>query len=111
MESGHQFIDSKAGQWELKAPFPIACNHVAGVSTGTKLYTFGGFLEQNRCPHSKCFVYHTATAQWAPIAGLARPRGAISAGVLDGKVHLLGGRRPICRALIAFHCRIESSRH
>ena len=76
----------------MKAPFPLPCNHVAGVSIGTKIYTFGGFIEQNRCPHSKCFVYDPATDQWAPIAVLARPRGAISAIVLDGKIHLLGGR-------------------
>ena len=70
----------------------MPCNHVAGVSIGTKIYTFGGFVEQNRCPHSKCFVYDTATDQWAPIAPISRPRGAISAIVLDGKIHLLGGR-------------------
>jgi N-acetylneuraminic acid mutarotase len=88
----HQVFDLKTGKWEMKAPFPIACNHVSGCSVGTKLYTFGGFIEQNRCPHSKCFVYDTATDTWEPIAGLARPRGAISAIALDGKIHLLGGR-------------------
>ncbi|MGB6172383.1 MAG: kelch repeat-containing protein, partial [Xanthobacteraceae bacterium] len=88
----HQVYDPATKVWSMKAVFPHPCNHVAGVSIGTKLYTFGGFVEQNRCPHSKCFVYDTATDQWAPIAGLSRPRGAISAIVLDGKIHLLGGR-------------------
>ena len=88
----HQVYDPATKSWSLKAVFPHPCNHVAGVSIGTKVYTFGGFVEQNRCPHSKCFVYDTATDQWAPIAGLSRPRGAISAIVLDGKIHLLGGR-------------------
>ena len=88
----HQVYDSKTRQWSLKAPFPHPCNHVAGVSIGSKIYTFGGFVEQNRCPHSKCFVYDTATDEWAAIAPISRPRGAISAIVLDGKIHLLGGR-------------------
>jgi N-acetylneuraminic acid mutarotase len=88
----HQVFDPKSGTWSLKAPFPLPCNHVAGVSIGSKIYTFGGFIEQNRCPHSKCFVYDSATDQWALIAGLSRPRGAMSAIVLDGKIHLLGGR-------------------
>jgi hypothetical protein len=88
----HQVYDSRAKTWSLKAPFPIGCNHVAGVSIGSKIYAFGGFIEQNRCPHSKCFMYDTETDTWSPIAGLARPRGAISAIVLDGKIHLLGGR-------------------
>ena len=54
----HQVLRSdEPKSWSLKAPFPLPCNHVAGVSIGTKIYTFGGFVEQNRCPHSKCFVY------------------------------------------------------
>ena len=32
------------------------------------------------------------TDQWTPIAGLSRPRGAISAIVVNGQIHLLGGR-------------------
>src|SRR5262249_29457044 len=88
----HQVYDSRGKSWSLKAPFPIPCNHVAGVAIGTKIYTFGGFIEQNRCPHSKCFVYDTTSDRWEPIAGLLRPRGASSAVVLDGKIHLLGGR-------------------
>ncbi|HXW49695.1 MAG TPA: kelch repeat-containing protein, partial [Xanthobacteraceae bacterium] len=90
--SFHQVYDPVSKSWSQKAPFPLPCNHVAGVSIRTKIYTFGGFIEQNRCPHSKCFVYDTTTDSWQTIAGLARPRGAISAIVLDGKVHLLGGR-------------------
>ena len=88
----HQVFDPKKGAWELKAAYPVPCNHVAGTSLDGKIYTFGGFIEQNRCPHSKCFVYDPAADAWAPIAGLARPRGAISAIALDGKIHLLGGR-------------------
>jgi N-acetylneuraminic acid mutarotase len=88
----HQVFDSKTGQWSLKAEFPTPCNHVAGVAIGAKVYTFGGFIEQNRCPHSLCYVYDTATDTWSRIAGLSRPRGAISAVALNGKIHLLGGR-------------------
>ena len=88
----HQVFDPATGAWTLKAAFPTPCNHVALVSLGAKIYAFGGFLEQNRCPHSKCYVYDTATDAWQPIGGLLRPRGASSAIVLDGKIHLLGGR-------------------
>jgi len=88
----HQVFDPTSGTWTLKAPFPVPCNHVALAAIGSRIYAFGGFLEQNRCPHSKCFVYDTASDAWQPIAGLLRPRGASSAVVLDGKVHLLGGR-------------------
>jgi N-acetylneuraminic acid mutarotase len=90
-QSFHQVFDPKTGAWQLKAPYPAACNHVAAAALDGKIYTFGGFIEQNRCPHSKCFVYDAASDEWAPIAGLSRPRGAISAVALDGKIHLLGG--------------------
>src|SRR5882757_10478600 len=36
----HQVYDGKAKTWSLKAAFPTPCNHVAGVSIGTKVYTF-----------------------------------------------------------------------
>ena len=40
----HQVYDSKSKSWSQKAAFPLPCNHVAGVSIGTKIYTFGGFI-------------------------------------------------------------------
>ena len=88
----HQVFDSRTGRWSFAAPFPLPCNHIALTAIGNKLYSFGGFIEQNRCPHSKCFAYDTETDTWAPIAGLSRPRGAASAIVVDGLVHILGGR-------------------
>src|SRR5487761_1706565 len=42
----HQVYDSKRRTWSLKAPFPVLCNHVAGVSIGSKLYTF-----RSQAPH------------------------------------------------------------
>jgi Kelch motif len=57
----HQVYDPKSKSWSQKAAFPLPCNHVAGVSIGPKIYTFGGFIEQNRCPHSKCFVYDSGS--------------------------------------------------
>src|SRR3569833_2502157 len=40
----HQVYDSRTTQWSLKAPFPHPCNHVAGVSIGSKIYAFGGIV-------------------------------------------------------------------
>ena len=88
----HQVFDPATGTWSFMAPFPVPSNHIALVPLGTKLYAFGGFIEQNRCPISKCFVYDTAADEWHPIAGLSRPRGAASAVVLNDQIHLLGGR-------------------
>ncbi|WIY26569.1 Kelch repeat-containing protein [Parasedimentitalea psychrophila] len=88
----HQVFDPATGEWTLKAPIPYACNHLCMTVIGSKIYSFGGFIEQNRCPHSNCFVYDADADEWERIPNLLRPRGAISSVVLDGKIHLLGGR-------------------
>jgi hypothetical protein len=88
----HQVYDPKTREWSLKAPIPYACNHLSLAVIGHRIYSFGGFIEQNRCPHSRCFVYDVDADAWEPLPNLLRPRGAISAIALDGRVHLLGGR-------------------
>ncbi len=88
----HQVYDPTAGSWSMKAPIPFANNHLSLAVIGSRIYSFGGFTEQNRCPHSKCFVYDVVSDEWEPLPNLIRPRGAISAVALDGVIHLLGGR-------------------
>jgi N-acetylneuraminic acid mutarotase len=88
----HQVYDPATKSWSFKAPLPYACNHLSLAAIGRKIYSFGGFIEQNRCPHSKCFVYDADADAWEPLPNLLRPRGAISAVELHGKIHLLGGR-------------------
>ncbi|MBI1218184.1 MAG: galactose oxidase [Rhodobacteraceae bacterium] len=88
----HQVFDPATGEWVFKAPIPFACNHLSLAVVGRRIYSFGGFIEQNRCPHTKCFVYDCDADAWEPLPGLLRPRGAISAVELDGRIHLLGGR-------------------
>lgn len=88
----HQVYDPATGAWSFKAPLPYPCNHLALAVIGERIYSFGGFIEQNRCPHSKCFVYDAGQDRWEALPNLIRPRGAISAVALNGKIHLLGGR-------------------
>jgi hypothetical protein len=88
----HQVFDPQTGAWSLKAPIPFACNHLALAAIESSIFAFGGFIEQNSCPHSNCFVYDCDNDLWHSIAPLSRPRGAIAACVLDGRIHLLGGR-------------------
>jgi len=88
----HQVYDPANSSWSFKAPIPFACNHLSTAVIGRRIYSFGGFIEQNRCPHSRCFVYDVDADAWEPLPNLPRPRGAISAVALNGRVHLLGGR-------------------
>jgi N-acetylneuraminic acid mutarotase len=88
----HQVFDPVSRQWTMKAPMPFACNHLSLAVIGTRIYSFGGFIEQNRCPHSKCFAYHSEEDIWEPLPNLIRPRGAISAVTIGDEIHLIGGR-------------------
>jgi hypothetical protein len=88
----HQVYDPQTGIWSFRAPIPFACNHLSLAVIGTRIYSFGGFIEQNRCPHTQCFVYDSEADAWEKLPNLLRPRGAISAVALDGVIHLLGGR-------------------
>ena len=57
----HQVYDPKSKSWSQKAAFPLPCNHVAGVSIGPKIYTFGGFIEQNRCRCRKRSIWNAGS--------------------------------------------------
>jgi N-acetylneuraminic acid mutarotase len=56
------------------------------------IYAIGGFIEQNKAPHSGCFAYSVDFDQWRDLPPLTSPRGAISVVARDGMVHLIGGR-------------------
>jgi len=88
----HQVYDPATSAWSMKAPIPFATNHLSLAVIGRRIFSFGGFIEQNRCPHSKCYVYDADADAWESLPNLVRPRGAISAVALDGVIHLLGGR-------------------
>lgn len=90
--SFHQVYEPENETWSLKAQIPFATNHLSLAVVGKRIYSFGGFIEQNRCPHSKCYVYDPDADAWETLPNLIRPRGAISAVALDGVIHLIGGR-------------------
>jgi hypothetical protein len=87
-----QEFDVATGRWADRAPLPRGMNHVAAIGVADKVYTFGGFVFQNRGPVANAYAYDPATDHWSPIASLPEPLGSIAVAELDGKVHLVGGR-------------------
>jgi hypothetical protein len=57
---------SKVGSWSLKAPFPLPCNHVAGV----RLIKICTLAPSSECCPFQNVIYDTATDR-SPIAALA----------------------------------------
>lgn len=80
------------GEWHDAAPLPRGLNHVGAVGYRGKLYTFGGFSEQNGAAVGDANVYDPATNRWSPIARLPHPLGSVSVAVLGDEIHLVGGR-------------------
>jgi len=84
--------DASSSTWSRCANLPRGLNHVGVTAYNGKLYTFGGFIAQNRDPVTDANVYDPATNSWSSIAPLPHALGSISVAVLDGKIHLVGGR-------------------
>jgi len=87
----HHIYDPAADRWLLGAPLPRGANHVAVAADATRVYAFGGFVEQNRRSDTNAYAYEIAADRWTAIAPLPRPRGAAAAVVLEGRIHLIGG--------------------
>ena len=96
--------DPAADSWKALAAMPTARLAAVAVSAGGKIYVMGGAgnyrardgqsLEPNQ-PH-RVFdineVYDPATNTWAAKQILPTPRNAMFAGVVNGKIYLIGGR-------------------
>jgi N-acetylneuraminic acid mutarotase len=96
--------DPAADSWKALAAMPTARLAAVAASVGGKIYVMGGAgnyrardgqaLEPNQ-PH-RVFdineVYDPATNTWASKQVLPTPRSAMFAGVVNGKIYLIGGR-------------------
>ncbi len=87
-----QAFDLATGRWSERAPLPRGLNHIGAAVLDGKIYTFGGFAQQNREPVADANVYDPVADAWTPLPPLPAPLGSISVAALDGKIHLVGGR-------------------
>ena len=89
----HHVYDPKTDRWEQAAPIPFGANHIGVATLDDRLiFAIGGFIEQNRAPHSQCHAWDADSNEWRTIRPLSRPRGAIAVEVHGGRVHAIGGR-------------------
>lgn len=88
----HQVYDPRSNAWTDLAPLPLGANHVGVAALNGRVYAVGGFIEQNKGPHSQVFAYDAAFDRWSKCAPLSSPRGAISVVALGGRIHAVGGR-------------------
>ena len=87
----HHIYDQASDKWLEAPPLPRGANHVGVAILDGQLYAIGGHTEQNRRPHSDCFVFDIAKAGWRQIKSLPQPCGAIACIPHNGRIHAVGG--------------------
>jgi N-acetylneuraminic acid mutarotase len=85
--------DPATDKWRELAPLPIGLSHVGVVGFNHKLYAFGGFTSLIHAnAQNAALVYDPAANAWQWLPPLNSRRGSASAEVVDGKIHVVGGR-------------------
>ncbi|TMH77324.1 MAG: hypothetical protein E6H49_17315 [Betaproteobacteria bacterium] len=100
--------DPAGDKWTKKKPMPLASHHVSFTEYKGKIYAFGGFVLPQSGPAAwvpidNAWEYDPATDNWKALAPLATKRGSpvavtvadkiyATAGVVNGKVYVIGGR-------------------
>jgi N-acetylneuraminic acid mutarotase len=83
--------DPKTDSWATDlAPLPTAREHLAAVMHDGELYVIGGRREEIG-NLATLEVYDPATDSWRRGPDMPTPRGGISAGLIQGRIHVTGG--------------------
>lgn len=92
----HIAYDPVSGDSQTLAALPSARHHPQLVSAGDKLYCLGGFETLanmvNWIMSAQALVYDDATG-WTARAEAPEPHAETVAGVLNNRIHIVGGRR------------------
>ncbi|MEG3768573.1 Kelch repeat-containing protein, partial [Alteromonas sp. 14N.309.X.WAT.G.H12] len=84
-----------ARQWETLPPFPVAAHHVMLVSTGEHLWAFGGYSESAQgawTNSAQVYLFDETQLTWHAHSTMPVKLSETIAAVIQGKVHLAGGR-------------------
>jgi N-acetylneuraminic acid mutarotase len=86
--------DPRANTWTEGPPLLDARHHVAAVALGEDLYALGGLIGASFTPDAACFVLRAGAERWEMLPSLPVPRGAATAGVIGGRIVVVGGFGP-----------------
>lgn len=103
---GHvRIYDPATNAWSQGAPIPTPRGALAVVVVGGRIHAIGGnAADAGSLDHEQHGVgdddssvgthevYDPATDTWSQLAPLPTPRNHLGAGVLDGRIHVVGGR-------------------
>ena len=81
---------AQAQKWVKLAPFPDASEELYGISSGGKLYVFGG-LGPDWTPKGLAFEYDPATDKWTKKKNMPLISHHVALAELNGKIYMVGG--------------------
>ena len=93
--TANEAYDPATESWLERAPLPQALSHLGLVAVGGALYAIGGFASttaDHEAAVATLYAYDPKTDSWRVRAPMRAARGSVGAAVLDGKIHVVGGR-------------------
>ncbi|RYU81628.1 T9SS C-terminal target domain-containing protein [Hymenobacter persicinus] len=89
-------LDAPLPAWTVRAPLPVATNHLGGAALNGKIYAIGGQLlgDEDFGNQSSIYEYDPTANAWTAKAPMPRALGhtANSVCVLNNRIVVIGGR-------------------
>lgn len=90
--------DPESDQWSEGPSLPEPRHHPYLVSTGSELFSIGGFVAANGgrwSASTDVLRLDEATGTWAKVANLLTPQSETVAAYIGGKIYIASGRAPV----------------
>ena len=90
-------LDSGADQWRECAPLPVATHHPNLITIGERIYAIGGFTAGDGgawVMSEGVHIYDPGANAWRRGPDMAQPYAETVAASLNGRIHIVTGRRP-----------------
>lgn len=91
--TAHDAYDPDKDAWRTLADLPEPRDHVAVAQSDGKIFAAGGFATPvHKNSRADVFEYDIANDTWRRLPAMTVARGAAGAAIVDGELHVLGGR-------------------
>lgn len=99
--------DAETQAWNAaEAPSEINRRGAAAVVMGDEIWLIGGARDGHAM--ARVDVYHTLSQSWRRAPDLPEPRAGHAAAVLNGSIHVFGGRSADMRRTLASHVALDA---
>ena len=92
-----QYWSPSMKQWQKSIALPVGRHHTYLQAVGEKLFAFGGFINTDQGQWKNTadvLLLNTKNGRWEKVAQMPAPLSETVAAVINGKIHLAGGRSP-----------------